>query len=95
MDSASSSAGRFKIRPLVRHSLFKVDLFRALSAETLVFRQPRLRIVAALENRLVVSDGADLVELRPGQFCLIPASVRLAELKNEIGTSFLLIEPGD
>jgi mannose-6-phosphate isomerase len=95
VDSTFSSAGRFKIRPLVRHALFKVDVFRALSAESLVFRQPRLRIVAAVENRLGVSDGAVSVELQPGQFCLIPASVKLTELKSEIGTGFLLVEPGE
>jgi mannose-6-phosphate isomerase len=90
-----SSAGRFKIRPLARHGLFKADAFRALSAETLVFRQPRLRIVAALEKRLGVSDGTSSVELQPGQFCLVPAGAPLTELKNEIGSRFLLVEPGD
>jgi mannose-6-phosphate isomerase len=89
-----AGAGRFKIRPLARHSLFKVDQFRAVSAETLVFRQPRLRIVAVLENRVIVAAGGDSVELHPGRFCLIPASVKVVELWNEMGSGFLLIEPG-
>ena len=94
VDTTASSAGRFKIRPLVRHALFKVDLFRALAKESLIFRQPRLRIVAALENRVRVSDGTHPVELSPGRFCLIPASVKAAEIGCEIGSSFLLVEPG-
>lgn len=95
VDSACSSAGRFKIRPLARHSLFKVDVFRALSAESIVFRQPRMKIVGVLEKTVRVVDAANLVELRPGQFCLIPASVKAVELGTEIGSSFLLVEPGE
>ena len=94
VDSTFSSAGRFKIRPLARDSLFKADVFRALSKEALVFRQPRLRIIAVLERGVTVSDGAHSLELQAGQFCLIPASVKAAEIRNEIGSSFLLAEPG-
>ena len=94
VDSAFSSAGRFKIRPLARHALFKVDVFRALSRETLVFRQPRLRAVGVLENRLTVTDGAVAVRLEPGQFCLVPAGVKTLELGAEIGSTFLFVETG-
>jgi mannose-6-phosphate isomerase len=94
VDAAASSAGRFKIRPLARDQLFKVDLFRALSAEPIVFKQPRLRIVAVLQERLTVADGAVEVELQPGQFCLIPASLKAVQLRNQIGSAFLLVEPG-
>ncbi len=95
VQSAFSSAGRFKIRPLARETLFKVDQFRALSRESLVFRQPQLRIIAVLENRVTVSDGTTTVELQPGQFCLIPASAKMVEIGNEIGSGFLLVEPGE
>jgi mannose-6-phosphate isomerase len=94
VDSSFASAGRFKVRPLARHSLFKADVFRALSKESIVFRQPRMRIVAVLENRVTVTGGANPVELHPGQFCLIPASLNEVALANEIGSSFLLVEPG-
>ena len=89
-----SNAGRFKIRPLARHGLFKADVFRALSAESIVFRDPGLRIVAVLENELTITDGSQAVALRAGDFCLIPASVLVAELRNKIGTSFLLVQAG-
>lgn len=95
VDAAASSAGRFRIRPLARHPLFKADLFRALSAEPIVFRQPRLRIVAVLEARVVATGGGQSVELLPGQFCLIPAALDEVELGNQIGSSFLLVEPGE
>jgi mannose-6-phosphate isomerase len=92
---AFSSAGRFKIRPLVRHPLFKADLFRALSEESILFRQPRLRILAVLENTLAVSDGGHSLELGPGQFCLFPAGLPEVEIRNRIGSAFLLVEPGE
>lgn len=94
VDTQFSTAGRFKIRPLARHALFKADLFRALSQESLVFTQPRLRIVAVLENRVRVTDGTTVVDLHSGQFCLVPASVKKLELGNKIGSRFLLVETG-
>lgn len=90
-----TSAGGFKIRPLVKHSLFSVDAFRALSKETISFKQPRLKIVGVLENSVTISGAGVSVELQPGEFGLIPASVSDAELHAEIGSSFLLVGPGE
>jgi mannose-6-phosphate isomerase len=89
------AAGRFKIRSLAKHPLFSVDAFRALSKEKISFQQPRLKIIGALENKVAISDGTVTVELQPGEFCLIPASVKAAEIHAEIGSSFLLIGPGE
>jgi mannose-6-phosphate isomerase len=95
VDGEFSSAGRFKIRPLARHSLFKADVFRALAAETIVFRQPRCRIVAMLEKTIVATANSVSLELKAGQFCLLPASLSEVALASEIGSSFLLVEPGE
>jgi mannose-6-phosphate isomerase len=95
VDTVFSSAGRLKIRPLARHPLFKVDVFRSLSAEPIVFRQPRLRIVAVLEAQVTIAAGTPAVELQPGQFCLIPASLKVVELGTRIGSRFLLVETGE
>jgi mannose-6-phosphate isomerase len=94
VSSSFANAGRFKVRPLARHALFKADVFRALSKEALVFRQSRLRIVAGLENTVTVSDGASAAALHPGQFCVIPAGVKAAEIGCDIGSSFMLVEAG-
>ncbi|HEY9508798.1 MAG TPA: type I phosphomannose isomerase catalytic subunit [Verrucomicrobiae bacterium] len=90
-----TAAGRFKIRPLAKHPLFSVDAFRALSKETISFKQPRLKIVGVLENSVTISGAGVSVELHPGEFGLIPASVSDAELHAEIGSSFLLVGPGE
>ena len=89
-----SSAGRFKIRPLVRHPIFHADVFRSLANEALTFKQPRMRIVGVLANRVTVSDGANSVELKAGEFCLIPASLKTASIRSEMEASYLLVEPG-
>jgi mannose-6-phosphate isomerase len=95
VDSEFSSAGRFNIRPLARHSLFKTDVFRALAAETIVFRQPRCRILAVLEKTVVATANNISVELKPGQFCLLPASLGEVALASDVDSSFLLVEPGE
>ena len=95
VDNSVSTAGQFQVRPLVRNPLFNADMFRALSAETILFRQPRLRIVAVLEKEVVVTSGQVSVKLQPGQFCLLPASLPEVALANETGSSFLLVEPGE
>ena len=95
MDNSVSTAGQFQVRPLVRNPLFNADVFRALSAETILFRQPRLRIVAVLEKEVVVTSGTVSVNLQLGQFCLLPASLPEVALANETGSCFLLVEPGE
>ena len=94
-DTSFSAAGNFQVRPLVRNPLFNADVFRALAKETILFRQPRLRILAVLENRVTATAANVSVELQPGQFCLLPASSGEVALANETGSSFLLMEPGE
>lgn len=95
LESAFSSAGHFKIRPLVRDPLFSANHFRALSKESLIFRQPHLRIVAVIENKVTVADGSSSLELTAGEFCLVPACVQVLDLQCEIGSSFMLVEAGE
>lgn len=90
-----SSAGGFKIRSLVRHALFNADVFQAAAGGTFVFRQPRLRILAVTEKSLVVTGGGIPVELRAGQFCVLPACLAEVAPASEAGSGFLLVEPGE
>lgn len=90
-----SSAGGFRVRPLARHPLFNTDVFQSPAAETFVFRQPRCRIVAVLEKTVVATANNVSVELKPGQFCLLPASLNEVALASAAGASFLLVEPGE
>jgi mannose-6-phosphate isomerase len=89
-----NSAGRFKVRPLSRNSLFGVDLFRALAPETISFKQSRLKIVGSVEGTVVVRGSGVEITLRPAEFCLIPAALASSEVVTEIGSTFLLVQPG-
>jgi mannose-6-phosphate isomerase len=95
VDSPFFTSGLFRIRSLVRNPLFRVDVFRALSQDAIKFRQSRLRIIGVLEKKVVVTDGTESLELEPGEFSLIPASVKTAEVRAEPDARFLLTEPGD
>jgi mannose-6-phosphate isomerase len=95
VDSPFFASGLFRIRSLVRNPLFRTDVFRALSRDSIKCRQGRLRIVGVLERKVVVIDGTVSLEVRAGQFCLIPAGVKAAEIQAEPEARFLITEPGE
>lgn len=89
-----SDKGAAEVKPLVRHSLFNVDLFRVKSSEAFPISDSRMKIVAALASPLAISDGQTSVKLSPGEFCLIPAAVKSAQLSAAPGATFLTAECG-
>ena len=86
--------GPLKSRLLVNHPLFKVDAFLVALAESMTLSQPRMQIIGLVEGRATVTDGAQVVELSPGRFCLIPAGIK-AEARFAPATTFLLIQAGE
>jgi hypothetical protein len=78
---------------LLRNSLFSADIFRALAADTILFRQPALRILAVLEKKIITTAGGITLELEAGQFCLLPAALSEVALAGGVDSSFLLIKP--
>jgi mannose-6-phosphate isomerase len=95
VESPLQTRGACKVLALARSPLFRTDLFHASARESMSLREPRLRIIGAVENGIIVTDGAQSVALQPGQFCLIPASVKAAELRAESESRFLLTEAGE
>jgi mannose-6-phosphate isomerase len=81
-------------KPLVRHPLFNVDLFRVKSNEAISLGESRMKIVAALDKELTISGNGISVKLQHGEFCLVPAAVRSAQLSAAPGASFLTAECG-
>ncbi len=81
-------------RALVQHPLFSVQLFQALERLTVhSTNTQRAQVIGVVEGRLSISSKAPELNLRPGDFCLLPAALR-AELHLQRGTSILLAEPG-
>lgn len=84
--------GAMEAKPLVRHPLFNVDLCRVNSSEAFPISESRMKIVAAVDQPLAITSENGSVQLRSGEFCLIPAAVKSAKLSAVSGASFLTAE---
>ncbi len=84
----------FKSRQLVTDPLFNVDEMTVESSEFLLLRSGQLRIIAVIKGAATVLCGSSnsSVELPPGQFCLLPASLKGVEIKTQPQTTFLCVE---
>ncbi|MFN7141648.1 MAG: type I phosphomannose isomerase catalytic subunit [Limisphaerales bacterium] len=85
--------GALKVRELVNDPLFTVDLCRAEAAQQHQHPQGSMQILGVLAGTLDVEHPRESVSLKPGQFCLIPASEK-AVLKNTEPLTFLRIQAG-
>jgi mannose-6-phosphate isomerase len=90
-----TSAGGGRRRSLVDDPLFKVDVLEVRSGDSVLSRQSTLRIIGLLKGRLTVANGKHSVELLPGQFCLLPASLKAVELSAATASAFLQIQAGE
>ncbi|MCX6886350.1 MAG: class I mannose-6-phosphate isomerase [Verrucomicrobia bacterium] len=84
-----------EIRHLVQDELFDVDLFKSNQAATCHLRGGSLQILGLVQGGCHIrSTGGDL-DLSPGQFCLIPASVHGCDVSLDPGTTLISTQPGD
>jgi mannose-6-phosphate isomerase len=84
-----SSAG-----PLIDCPQFKVDVRHAGKGAAVNFAGGKLRIIGLVHGRAEVSGGNESVEIKSGEFCLIPASLKQIEASFESDSSFLEIGLG-
>lgn len=87
--STFQSGANFKTRVLVQDPLFNVNEVVAESSAPIALAATQLQIIAVVKGSLTVRDDLYPVALRPGQFALIPASLRKVEIRAEPQTSFL------
>ena len=87
---AFAQQGVQQVRPLVRDPLFTVEVHRAGSGVDVPLRPGKMQIIGLLTGRVQVGGGQTTVDLAPGQFCLLPASLT-ATLRVEEPASFLRI----
>jgi mannose-6-phosphate isomerase len=92
--SKFSQAPKFKYRHLVQDPLFNVQEMVFETGESIVLAGQLLRIIAVVKGAVEVVDGASNISiiLRPGQFGLIPASLKDVEIKASAKTTFLCVE---
>lgn len=82
-------------RVLVDHELFHVDHVALNAKQALPLTGDAFTILGVLDGGLRVAGGGQEVDLAPGQFCLVPASVRDARLyTGSRPGNFLRVEPG-
>ena len=86
--------GTAQVRALVHDPLFTVDQWKLPAGEFINLRQGQMVILAVLEGSLRVASGATQIELGPGAFCLIPASVAQTKLETPAGATFLQAQAG-
>ena len=82
-----------KPRTLVSSPLFTVEFCR-LAPGTTALPPSRMQILAGLGGQAQVREGQTVVELPPGQFCLLPACLEQVTLQCTGPASLLRIEAG-
>jgi mannose-6-phosphate isomerase len=87
--------GPVTVRPLVKDPLFTVESWAAPQACETKLTPGRLQILGVSAGKARVSDGACAVDLKAGQFCLVPASLKQPQLKLETGATVLVTLAGD
>jgi len=88
-----AETGPATTQTLVSNPLFKVEVCRLQTGQSMLFSSSNPRIIGLVEGRVVATDGVNSVELGKGQFCLVPAGLR-TELGIEQASTLLLIETG-
>lgn len=84
------AVGAAQTRRLAECDLFTVDLLQFSTPGEMLLDGNRVRVIAATEGELSVSDGGTEVRLRPGSFCVVPAAcASQTQLRAESGATFL------
>jgi mannose-6-phosphate isomerase len=88
------SGPNFKFRHLVEDPLFNVQEMVLENAGSVTLAGQLLRILAVTKGAATVSaDGSNVAaELKAGDFCLVPASLKNVAVKSAANTSFLVTE---
>jgi mannose-6-phosphate isomerase len=92
--SQSEEVGPLQTKSLVKNPLFRVDLFRIRTDDILTMNGNSMSIIAVLEKKVTVNDGTMVVELKPGDICLMPANGIMTDICPEPGAVFLSIGAG-
>jgi mannose-6-phosphate isomerase len=90
----STGEGPIQKRSLVNDPLFNVHEMTVKTREVILLREPPMRIITVVKGTVTVTSAeSDLaVALLPGQFCLIPANLKAAELTTQPDTTLLCVE---
>ena len=82
----------YKSRLLVRNELFDVDYAELKSGARSQLKPNKLQILAVVRGKIEIRSGTDAVSLKAGQFCLIPAELKDAEMNAKSDAALLRVE---
>ena len=85
---------KFAVRLLVEDPLFKVDACRVQRRERFHLRSDSLQILGIVRGRLKVTHGETELELKAGEFCLLPASLGRVTCQADAALEFLHVQNG-
>ena len=87
-------SGSFKFRHLVQDPLFHVQEMVFENGGSLTLSGQYLRIIAATQGTATIADDGSGIstQLKPGDFCLIPACLKKVAIKAQPQTTFLCVE---
>ena len=83
-----------KHRPLVHDPLFAVEAVQIATGAVVPLKPHAMQIIADLGGGVRVEGGAVGVDLSPGGFCLVPASLSGIQLRAHAAATLLRIEAG-
>jgi mannose-6-phosphate isomerase len=83
-----------KLRNLVQDKLFNVHEMTIKTPEFILMKGGTMKIIAVVKGAIKVHCAGceNLVELFPGQFCLLPASLKMPEVETKPDTTYLCVE---
>jgi mannose-6-phosphate isomerase len=92
--SGFESHGPLRIQPLVDDPLFRVRVCELAVQTTVALPLASFQILGVVGGELKVKAESGDAVLKPGQFCLLPASLRVVEVKATKDAQFLQVMPG-
>jgi mannose-6-phosphate isomerase len=93
-DLPEAEQANLHIQTLVEESLFDVEVLTMVPPGRIDYSLCVPHIVAAIDGTVNIHHDRVPVTLWPGQFCLVPASMRDLELQAEVTARVLIARPG-
>ena len=83
----------FAVRYILDDPLFRIDACLVKRGQRFHLNSEDMQILGLIRGRLVITHGQTSVTLKPGEFCLLPASLGRVTLNAELQTEFLHVQP--
>ena len=90
----TESRGDARVRPLAQCPQFTVEHYTLSAGRSACIALETMHILGVISGEVTVESATESSTLRPGQFCLVPASLDRVVLRFDTPSSFLRIEAG-